>query len=88
MLPVKIYVPETTGFVWTYKTTSERFTHSVKVLNSNNNFSNIYSNFVFSKLLSLVQMGEKFSAIHVIYELQGKTNIKVLNITKYTFEIE
>ena len=53
----------TTGFVWTHTT------YSVKVFDCNNNFSNIYSNFVFSKLLSLVQMGEKFSTIHVIYEV-------------------
>lgn len=48
------------------------------MLDCNNNFSNIYSNFVFSKLLSLVQMGEKFSAIHVIYEVN-----KLKQISEY-----
>lgn len=62
----------TTGFVWTHTT------YSVKVLDCNNNFSNINSNFVFRKLLSLVQMGEKFSAIHVIYEVN-----KLKQISEY-----
>lgn len=45
-------------------------THSVKMLNRNNNFSNIYSNFVFGELFSLVQMGEKFAAVHIICEVK------------------
>lgn len=39
------------------------------MLNRNNNFSNIKSNFVFVEFLSLVQMREKFSAVHIICEV-------------------
>lgn len=56
----------------------------MKMFDSNDNFSNVYSNFVFCELLSLIQVGEKFASIHIICGIHN--NNKYHDCIKWNLE--